>query len=132
MSSLMRSVRWPVARRHYFAFGIFAALFGIWFLLARFPKGSNALGVCGAISVVGLPILFYLWCKSDASHRGVSPPPGAIPLGAVLWPVAWIYYVLATRNIAKGVGTVLLITLAAVAVVVAGALLGHAARTWAT
>lgn len=41
--------------------------------------------------------LTYGWMKADARERGVSPPAGAIPLIAVLLPIAVPYYLLATR-----------------------------------
>ena len=126
------TVRWPLQRRHYYAAAILATLFAMFFVAARFPASETARAVCGIPGLIGLPILFYLWCKSDASHRGVSPPPGALPLGAVLWPVAWVYYVLFTYSFGRAVGRIVLVLVATTAVVAAGALLGHFAGSTAT
>ena len=43
-------------------------------------------------------VLTYAWMKADARGRDSIPPPGAIPLIAVLLPIAVPYYLIAMRQ----------------------------------
>jgi hypothetical protein len=119
-------------RRHLYGAAIFATLFAMFYVVARFPTSETARAACAIPGLIALPILFYLWCKSDASHRGVRPPPGAVPLGAVLWPLAWLYYMLFTYSFGRAIGRILLVLVVTTALAAVGALLGHAAGATAT
>jgi len=112
-------------RARSYAAAIFAALFLTSLILAMHPHSRNALAACVPFGIVGFPVCFYLWCKSDALGRGVTPPPGTIPLGAVLWPVAWLYYVAGTSAPARALRTIVLSAILAVAVFVSAAAIGH-------
>jgi hypothetical protein len=65
-------------------------------VLAWGDSPDHQMGI-GALTAVPYYVFTFLWMKSDASERGVSPPPGAMPLVIVLLPVAVPYHLLATR-----------------------------------
>jgi hypothetical protein len=50
--------------------------------------------------MAGFPlyILIYAWMRSDAAALQVRPPPGAIPLIPLSFPLAVLYYLLGTRR----------------------------------
>ena len=67
---------------------------------------SGRFAISAGSSLFVLPVTLYLWCKVDATTRSVTPPPGAIPLLAVLAPVGWIYYLLGTRRPLQALTTI--------------------------
>lgn len=67
---------------------------------------SGRFAIAAGLSIFVLPVILYLWCKVDATTRSVTPPPGAIPLLAVLAPVGWIYYLLGTRRPVRALTTI--------------------------
>jgi len=74
----------------------------LWAVLVTLTAGesphSENIAVASGLGTVVLPIIAYLWCKADSAARAVNPPPGAIPLLAVLVPIGWLYYLFATRS----------------------------------
>lgn len=60
----------------------------LWAVIVTLTAGESAhsknIAVASGLGTVALPIIAYLWCKADSAARAVSPPPGAIPLIAVL------------------------------------------------
>ena len=60
--------------------------------------------VCGTIP---LYVMSYAWMKSDATARGVAPPPGATALIAVFYAASIPYYLLATRARWRKLGALL-------------------------
>ena len=126
------TVRWPLQRRHYYAVAIFTMVFLVLFLFAASPASPTVRAVSVIVGLIGFPVVFYLWCKSDALYRNVTPPPGALPLGAMVWPLAWLYYVVLTYPFGRAIGRIMLVVAMTVAIVVAGAILGHIAGASAT
>lgn len=100
-------------------------VFAVAFLTARFPGSNDVLAMCGIPGLLGFPVVYYLWCKSDSLHRDVQPPPGAIPLGAVLWPLSLVYYVLFTYSFGRASVKLLKIGALAIAVVVVASYAGN-------
>ena len=58
-----------------------------------------------------LYLLTFRWMKADARSRSVHPPPGAIPMIALLLPIAVPYYLFATRRSWRGAASVCLAVL---------------------
>ena len=69
--------------------------------------GSEYRAMAAGLSMSVLPVTVYSWCKADAAARSVQPPPGAIPLLAVLLPLGWAYYVFATRPPLRAFGLII-------------------------
>jgi hypothetical protein len=91
---------------------LYAALFWvIWIVIALLTQAthmrSDRIAIAGGLGMYVLPVILYAWCKADAAARSVQPPPGAIPLLAVLLPVGWAYYVFATRSPLRAVGVII-------------------------
>ena len=83
----------------------------IWLLaiVVLYALGGFVTGISGSeayelevafatIVVFPLYVFTYLWMKADAEERSIASPPGAIPLVAVLLPIAVPYYLVATRR----------------------------------
>ena len=74
----------------------------LWVVICLLAQGrrsqSSHFAIAAALGTYVLPIVLYSWCKADSSARAVQPPPGAIPLLAVLLPLGWAYYVCGTRS----------------------------------
>lgn len=87
------------------------------------PQGANVqsarFAMSAGLSMYVLPVILYLWCKADAATRSATPPPGAIPLLAVLAPVGWIYYMFGTRRPLRAFATIFTVTVAMVAIATA-------------
>ncbi len=85
------------------------AKFWLLAIAVLYALGGFLLGISGSaayesevaftgIVVFPLYVLTYLWMKADAQERSSASPPGAIPLVAVLLPIAVPYYLIATRH----------------------------------
>ena len=109
---------------------LFWILWGVISLVVR-PDDRDSPGsvIAGFLGSFVAPILLYMWCKADAAARSVQPPPGAIPLLAVLLPVGWAYYIFATRSLLRAIGVIVCSILFAGGIVVAGAVVSHSATT---
>jgi hypothetical protein len=101
-------------------------------LLSRGPMGSDRFAAAAGLGSVVLPVVCYLWCKADCAARTVRPPPGAIPLMAVLVPVGWAYYLFATRPPLKALGVVVGTVAATLTVLVIAQMIFGAGRHVAT
>lgn len=89
-------------------------------------RDSSGFAIATFLGSFVIPILLYMWCKADAAARSVQPPPGAIPLLAVLFPVGWVYYIFATRSFLRAVGVIVSCILLAAGIAVAGGVVSHA------
>jgi CDP-diglyceride synthetase len=99
---------------------ILFALFLQELLLPPSPE-KDGVGFFGAVSgYLLLPLLLFHWLKEDARQRRLSPPPGATTLCALSWSVAWLYYVLGTRNLVGAAKTIALALVMAAAAILAG------------
>jgi hypothetical protein len=83
----------------------------------------NRRAVATGFGMIWLPISTYAWCKTDSTARGVSSPPGAMPLLAVAPPIGWLYYLLWTRSTMRALLTVAIIVMASIGCVVIGTLI---------
>jgi hypothetical protein len=91
---------------------LYAALFWtVWIAICLLAQPTDILSeraaIAAALRTCALPVISYLWCKEDAAARSVQPPPGAIPLLAVLVPVGLAYYVVATRSALRACGVII-------------------------
>jgi hypothetical protein len=91
---------------------LYAALFwAVWIAICLLAQPtdvhSQRAAIATALRICVLPVISYLWCKEDAAARSVQPPPGAIPLLAVLVPVGLAYYVIATRSALRACGVII-------------------------
>lgn len=50
------------------------------------------LRVASAASMFPFAVLLFTWCKADASHRGMAPPPGAALLVGIFAVIGIPYY----------------------------------------
>ena len=83
----------------------------------------------GAIVVVPLYVLTYLWMKADSRERSTPTPPGALPLVVVLLPIAVPYYLVATRRSWRK-ATALVWLVGFIAIVLALSIFATEAGTW--
>lgn len=107
---------------------LYATLFWVlWAVIALLTGGmesrSNHYAIAASLGVYVLPIVVYSWCKADAAARSVQPPPGAIPMLAVLLPLGWVYYICATRSPLRACGSIIGTVIAALGILAAASAL---------
>ena len=104
----------------------------VWLAIAAAEsQGRFGLVLAFCLGSFVLPIVCYLWCKSDCAARAAEAPPGAIPMILVLLPIGWAYYLFKTRPPIKALlvvaGTVALATIVLVIVQLSLGSPGHVA-----